>query len=68
MKKKLLSTILALTLCLGLAAPALAAEEDFVIENGVLVEYSGTGGSVVIPDGVTEIAPEVFYGFSAFPA
>lgn len=29
--------------------------EDFVIEDGVLVEYVGPGGDVVIPDGVTEI-------------
>ena len=25
---------------------------DFVIENGVLKEYTGPGGDVVIPDGV----------------
>ncbi len=66
MKKRLLSTLLALTLCLGPALPALAAEEDFVIEDGVLVAYNGTGGNVVIPDGVTEIGPEVFYGFFDF--
>ena len=41
MKKRLLSTLLALTLCLGPALPALAAEEDFVIEDGVLVAYNG---------------------------
>lgn len=28
---------------------------DFVIENGVLVKYSGTGGDVIIPDSVSEI-------------
>ena len=38
-----------------------AATEDFVIENGVLIEYKGAGGKVVIPDGVTEIADHVFY-------
>ena len=43
MKKRLLSTLLALTLCLGPALPALAAEEDFVIEDGVLVAYNGPG-------------------------
>lgn len=29
---------------------------DFVIENGGLVEYTGSGGAVVIPDGVTCIS------------
>ncbi|MDD4292109.1 MAG: leucine-rich repeat protein [Clostridia bacterium] len=29
---------------------------EFVIENGVLVEYNGIGGKVVIPDNVTAIA------------
>lgn len=30
-------------------------DSEFVIENGVLVEYTGNGGDVVIPDGVTTI-------------
>jgi hypothetical protein len=38
-----------------------AADDDFVIEDGVLIEYKGSGGKVVIPDGVTEIADYVFY-------
>lgn len=33
---------------------------DFIIENGVLIKYTGPGGDVVIPEGVTEI------GFGAF--
>ena len=66
MKKRFFPALLALCLCLGLAVPAFAAEDDFIIEGGVLVEYNGTGGNVVIPDGVTEIAPEVFYGFFSF--
>lgn len=28
---------------------------DFIIENGVLTKYVGSGGDVVIPDGITEI-------------
>ena len=32
--------------------------ENFVIENGVLTEYNGPGGDVVIPDGVTGIKGE----------
>ena len=33
---------------------------DFVIEEGVLTEYTGEGGNIAIPDGVVEIAAEVF--------
>ncbi|MBE6709199.1 MAG: hypothetical protein E7578_08170 [Ruminococcaceae bacterium] len=32
-----------------------ADNSDFVIENGVLTQYTGDGGNVVIPDGVTTI-------------
>lgn len=35
---------------------------DFIIENGILKKYVGTGGEVVIPDGVTDIAPYAFNG------
>ena len=34
--------------------------EDFVIENGYLVEYKGKDKNVVIPDGVVGIMPYVF--------
>ena len=34
---------------------------DFVIENGVLKEYKGQGGDVVIPEGVTSIGYRAFY-------
>ena len=34
--------------------------QDFVIENGVLIKYNGPGGDVTIPEGVKEI------GWSAF--
>lgn len=34
---------------------------DFTIDsNGVLIAYNGSGGNVVIPDGVTEIRKEAF--------
>ena len=33
---------------------------DFIIENGVLKEYVGPGGDVVIPEGVTKIGDRVF--------
>ena len=35
---------------------------DFIIENGILTQYVGAGGDVVIPDGVTQIGAKVFYG------
>ncbi len=64
MKKKLCAALLSLSLCLGLCiSVASAAEGDFVIEDGVLVEYTGAGGTVVVPDGVIEIGAEAFYGF-----
>lgn len=37
-----------------------SSEEDFVIEDGVLVGYNGEGGEVIIPDGVTSVAANVF--------
>lgn len=49
MKKRLFSFVLALALCMGLSAPAFAANSDFTIENGVLKKYNGSGGSVTIP-------------------
>lgn len=56
MKKRILSTLLALCLCLGLLpAAALAADSDFVITGGVLMAYNGPGGHVTIPSTVTEI-------------
>ncbi len=34
--------------------------DGFIIENGVLVAYTGTSKAIVIPNGVTEIKDEVF--------
>lgn len=74
MKKQIISLVVALMLCLSLlpAVPATAADSDFIIENGVLIQYVGPGGDVVIPDGVTEIGRyfpmwvENGFGVSAF--
>ena len=62
MKKRVLPLFLALVLCLGLLPhAALAAEGDFNInENGVLTRYTGSGGDVVIPNGVTAIGSYAF--------
>ncbi len=48
-------------MCLSLTAPALAAEGDFTVsETGVLTQYHGSGGEVVIPDGVKWVGDSVF--------
>lgn len=64
--KKLLTTIFMICLviagAISISQTAKAAESDFVIENGVLTKYNGSGGAVVIPKGVTHIGKNVFWG------
>ncbi|MDR0835120.1 MAG: leucine-rich repeat domain-containing protein [Tannerella sp.] len=43
-------------------APPANLEKFFKIEGGVLVKYTGPGGDIVIPNGVTAIGDEVFAG------
>ena len=59
--KKVLSLLLALCLLVG-TVPMLAsaADDDFTIEDGVLVKYNGEGENVVIPNGVTSIGEKAF--------
>ena len=65
MKERAFSLFLALVLCLGLLpTAATAADSDFYIRSGVLAAYTGPGGDVVIPDGVTEIGYLAFYNCS----
>ena len=49
----------------AVTAPAkssrMTAASDFVIKNGVLTDYTGSGGNVVIPDTVTSIGDDVFF-------
>lgn len=68
-KKKLSAVLcLLLTLCTVLGAVPLngmeaqaADEKEFEIdENGVLTKYNGSGGDVVIPEGVTGIGTNAF--------
>ena len=40
----------------------LADPNGSFVRGGVLYAYFGNGGEIVIPDGVTRIAPGVFYG------
>lgn len=59
--KRLLSIKLALALLLTLLPTASAqAANDFVIENGVLAKYTGSGGDVIIPDGIVKIGDDAF--------
>ncbi len=61
MKRKILSLLLCACLVVGLFPTAFAGEDGgFVIENGVLVSYTGSGGVVNIPSGVTEIGERAF--------
>ena len=62
MKKRLLSLALALVMALALMPTAALAAGDFQITDGVLTGYTGAGGDVVIPDGVTAIGASAFKG------
>lgn len=61
MKKRMLSLLLTLLLCFGLAAPSLAAQTGFVIRNGVLEDYKGHDRDIIIPDNVSKIESWAFY-------
>ena len=64
-RRRTVSFILMCAIIAGLfpfaAVNVTAKDSDFVIENGVLIEYVGNGGDVVIPDGVTAIGDLAFY-------
>ena len=55
MKKLMIALLcLALLVMLALAAQADAAgDTDFVVEDGVLTGYTGLGGNITIPGGVS---------------
>lgn len=63
--KKTLSVLLALALLLALTVPVWADEtEEAVFEiddHGVLTAYTGAGGDVAVPEGVTAIGDRAFY-------
>lgn len=67
MRKRVLSVVLALALCVSpLPVTVSATGSDFLIEaNGTLTEYRGTNGDVVIPNSVTSIGEGAFNGCSS---
>lgn len=59
--RRFLSVLLVCCLLVSLVPTmAMATDKDFVIENGVLTEYQGPGGDVVIPSSVTSIGGYAF--------
>ncbi len=62
MLKKLMALVLIVAMTLSLVPTmGLAVADEFVIDaNGVLTEYTGAGGHVVIPEGVKKIGDRVF--------
>lgn len=67
-KKVVMSMMVLCLVLVGLLTPERAyakSDSDFVIENGVLTEYQGSGGDVIIPDGVTKIGDNAFSGCSS---
>ena len=61
MKKKLYSNVFVGEL-------RMSNTSDFVIENGVLLEYVGPGGDVVMPDGVANFDNESLIWYKPFRA
>ena len=54
--------VLALVICFSLlTVTALAADDDFKINDGVLEDYTGNDSVITIPDGVTSIGRMAFY-------
>ena len=65
-KKLLFKVILFCIVLTGIAfspQKASASGEDFVIEDGVLIKYKGSGGDVVIPNNVRFIGEDAFWHY-----
>lgn len=60
MRKRLISVLLTICMVLALLPVLVLADADFIIENGALTQYNGSGGDVTIPAGVTSIGDGVF--------
>lgn len=53
--KKVLSLALAVVVCFTLTVPALAELPEFEMKMNNVLQYNGTGGHIIIPDGVTKL-------------
>lgn len=61
--KKLISLLLTVLLAAaGLTTLSCAAASDFVVEDGVLVRYTGSAAEVTVPDGVYAVGDGAFEG------
>lgn len=60
MKRFLVILAALLLFTAGAASAAVERSRDFVIRDGVLVEYRGPGGEVTVPEGVTELGKAAF--------
>ena len=47
-------------------ADATADKNGFIIEDGVLTGYTGSGGDIVIPEGVTQIGKNEWNGYTSY--
>ena len=64
-KQRIISFILVVVMVVGImplsVTNVIAEDSDFIIENGVLIKYVGSGFNVIIPNSVTSISNEAFY-------
>lgn len=58
--KKILMMAMIICLLLAMGIVSYANSDEFKIEGNTLVEYTGSGGDVVIPDGITTIGEKAF--------
>ncbi len=58
--KKFIIILSAILIVFIAILPVLSAESDFVVEDGVLLEYVGNSKSITIPSSVSVISDEVF--------
>jgi hypothetical protein len=62
MNKRFASVLTIMTLLFSLfPSIASAAASDYLVDNGVLIKYTGKATNIVIPKGVTTIAEEAFF-------
>ena len=60
MKRIVFIFLTAVILFSSISVPTFAQDADFIIQDGILVRYNGTGGYVVVPNNVVSIGAEAF--------